>query len=238
MLPFRKELDTVDFMEGGLLLVNKPGGWTSFDVVNRIRHLLQKKYQKKNIKVGHSGTLDPMATGLLLVATGKWTKELHTLQGADKVYQASVTLGIETDTYDGEGVVVARKDVPPLTPLQILEVLQSFQGVMNQMPPAYSAIKKDGKKLYELAREGKTVEVEPRKVTVFEIQLLEFVIPKINLLVHSGSGFYVRSLAHDIGEKLGCGAHLSALMRTAVGQYRLDDALTMPEIVSFFQKTA
>ena len=244
MLAFAKSLPDTDFLAGSLLLVDKPKGWTSFDVVNKIRFLLRKKYNTKNIKVGHSGTLDPMATGLLLICTGKWTKELQQLTGLDKKYEGEITLGIETATYDAEGEIISTQPVPNLSKKDIEEMLKNFIGDIEQYPPAYSAIKKDGKKLYELARAGKEVVLEPRKVTVYAIQLLEFnslnlesnssnsesnsSILKIQL--HCGSGFYVRSLAHDLGKVMGCGAHLSSLRRTAIGEYSIEDAYSVEDI--------
>lgn len=224
MLPYATHLPDTDFLSGSLLLVDKPKGWTSFDVVNKIRFHLRKKYQQKNIKVGHSGTLDPMATGLLLICTGKWTKDLHQLQGLDKVYHATITLGIETDSYDADGSIVSQREVPSISSTQLDQVLQSFHGTIDQYPPAFSAIKKDGKKLYELARAGKEVKTEARKVTVYDIQVLQFISPNLDIRVHCGSGFYVRSLAHDIGEKMGCGGHLSMLERKKIGPYILEDA--------------
>jgi tRNA pseudouridine55 synthase len=206
LLPFATSLPETDFLSGSMLLVDKPRGWTSFDVVNKIRFLLKKKYNVRNIKVGHSGTLDPMATGLLLICTGKFTKELQQLTGLDKKYEGEITLGIETATYDAEGEIIFKREVPDLNRTQIENILNEFKGEIDQFPPAYSAIKKDGKKLYELARAGKEVVLETRKVKVYDIQLLDFNSPMLKMLIHSGSGFYVRSLAHDIGEKLGCGA--------------------------------
>jgi tRNA pseudouridine55 synthase len=232
MLPFATSIAETDFHAGALLLINKPKGWTSFDVVNKVRYPLKKKYGIKNFKVGHSGTLDPMATGLLLICTGKWTKELHQLLGLDKVYIATITLGIETDSYDAEGNVIASLPVPPLTAIDLLHHLEAFRGVIDQHPPAFSAIKKDGKKLYELARAGKEVITESRKVIVHDIQLMSYDAPVITLMVHCGSGFYVRSLAHDLGKKLGCGAHLSGLIRTQVGAYKLSDAIEVEEFIT------
>lgn len=235
VLPFTQDLRQTDFLAGALLLVDKPKGWTSFDVVNKVRGMLRKKYGVKNIKVGHSGTLDPMATGLLLICTGRWTKELHHLQGLDKVYEAEITLGIETDSYDAEGKITAQLPVPPISTGQLEEVLAQFTGEYDQYPPVFSAIKKDGKPLYELARAGKEVKTEARKVIVYSIRLQAFDSPRIHLEVHCGSGFYVRSLAHDVGQTLGCGAHLTALRRTAVGPYALAHAWTMEELSAGIQ---
>ncbi len=231
-LPIVTSPQSADYISGALLLVDKPQGWTSFDVVNKVRGLIRHKYSIKKIKVGHSGTLDPMATGLLLLCTGNWTKELHHLTGLDKKYVGQITLGIETDSYDAEGKVVGTMEVPSLTEDQIKNHLENFIGDFEQYPPAFSAIKKDGKPLYELARAGKEVKTEARKVKVYSIQLLFYKAPTVEIMVHCGSGFYVRSLAHDLGEKIGCGAHLSGLIRTHVGEYELKDAFNMEEIRS------
>ncbi len=234
MLPFLRSCESPELVSGCLLLVDKPKGWTSFDAVNKIKNLVRRKYDLKKFKIGHSGTLDPMATGLLLVCTGSWTKELHQLQGMDKVYLGEITLGIETDTYDAEGQVVFEKKVPEFSIEDVISNFQSFIGEIQQVPPIYSAIKKEGKPLYELARAGKEVRPEPRNVIVHSIKILDFQQPKITIEVHSGSGFYVRSLAHDIGEKLGCGGHLSSLRRTSIGSYHLEDAMLMDEIIKAF----
>jgi len=226
--------DKVDFLKGTLILVDKPKGWTSFDVVAKIRNLIRRKYDLKKIKVGHSGTLDPMATGLLLVCTGAWTKELHQLLGLDKKYLAEITLGVETNTYDAEGEIVWQKDVPELTVNDIENKLSHFKGEILQMPPAFSAIKKEGKASYELARAGKEVKLDPRKVIIHEIRIVDFSNNILTLDIHCGSGFYVRSRAHDIGDIIGCGAHLSALSRTMVGEYSLDDSWNVPAIEKEF----
>ena len=229
-LPFVTSPADADFISGAMILVDKPKGWTSFDVVNKIRGALRHKYNVKKLKVGHSGTLDPMATGLLLICTGSWTKELHHLTGLDKKYSAQITLGIETDSYDAEGKVTASKEVPPLTEMELISHLQTFNGDIEQYPPAFSAIKKKGKPLYELARAGKEVKTEARQVKVYSIELLNYKAPVVEIMVHCGSGFYVRSLAHDLGQRISCGAHLSGLIRTSVGSYELKDSFSMEEI--------
>ncbi len=234
MLPIVKDLSVADYVTGCLILIDKPQGWTSFDVVNKVRGLIRHKYNLKKIKVGHSGTLDPMATGLLLICTGSWTKELHHLTGLDKKYTGLITLGIETDSYDAEGKVTKTRVVPTLSADAINTYLQPFFGEFEQYPPIFSAIKKDGKPLYELARAGKEVKTEPRKVKVYDLQVLDYTPPVVEIMVHCGSGFYVRSLAHDLGEQIGCGAHLSGLIRTAIGEYQLNDAFSMEEVVKAF----
>lgn len=230
MLSPLTSFEGIDFQNGSLLLVDKPKGWTSFDAVNKIRHLIRKKFNYKKIKVGHSGTLDPMATGLLLICTGSWTKNLHSLQGLDKTYEGEITLGVETDSYDAEGKIIFEKTPPALTQNELEALLKNFVGTVLQTPPVYSAIKKEGKPLYRSARAGKEVLPEPREVTVYSIQLTGYANHKISLRIHCGSGFYVRSLAHDIGAMLGCGAHLSKLNRTSVGPYTLENAWTIEMI--------
>ena len=235
MLPITTDLKNIDYVKGCLLLIDKPPGWTSFDVVNKVRGLIRHKYNLKKIKVGHSGTLDPMATGLLLICTGSWTKELHHLTGLDKKYTGLITLGIETDSYDAEGKIVETREVPTLTTADLTHHLQPFNGEFEQYPPIFSAIKKDGKPLYELARAGKEVKTEPRKVKVYDLQVNSYNAPVVEIMVHCGSGFYVRSLAHDLGAQIGCGAHLSGLIRTDVGAYQLKDAFSMEEVVAAFK---
>jgi len=235
MLPYVTSPQTADFLNGALFLVDKPKGWTSFDAVHKIRNLIIRKINIKKIKVGHSGTLDPMATGLLLICTGAWTKELHQLQGLDKKYKAEITLGIETDSYDTEGNVIEQKEVPPLTVPDLLLILSKFTGEYQQMPPVFSAIKKDGKPLYKSARAGTIVTPDPRTVNVYSIEIIDFKENKLQLDIHCASGFYVRSLAHDIGAELNCGAHLSALVRTMIGPYDLSDAWQMEELIEMMQ---
>ncbi len=230
MQPFHSLQSPDILVSGALLLVDKPKGWTSFDAVNKIKNLVRRKYDLKKFKIGHSGTLDPMATGLLVICTGVFTKKLEGIIGKDKVYIAEITLGIETDSYDADGTIVSENEVPAISNEEINVLLQTFVGDLQQYPPAFSAIKKNGVPLYELARAGKEVITEPRSVTVHEISLIGFIENKIILSVHSGKGFYVRSLAHDIGERLDCGAHLSALQRTTVGDFKLEDAWSMEDL--------
>lgn len=235
MLPHSTAPQIADFINGTLLLVDKPKDWTSFDVVHKIRNLIIRKGNFKKIKVGHSGTLDPMATGLLLICTGAWTKELHQLQGLDKKYKAEITLGIETDSYDAEGNVIEQREIPPLTVTQLQLMLSKFTGEYQQMPPAFSAIKKDGKPLYKSARAGIVVTPDPRIVNVYSIEIIDLKENKLQLDIHCASGFYVRSLAHDIGVELNCGAHLSALVRPMIGPYDIRDAWQMEELIELMQ---
>ncbi len=212
----------------GILNVNKPAGMTSHDVVSVVRKFSHVK------RVGHAGTLDPMATGVLLVCLGQAARVVEYLSDHDKKYRARVRLGIETDTYDATGTVVAERRVA-VTREQIDAALRSFVGKLSQMPPAYSAIKQQGVPLYKLARQGKQIKAEPRAVQVFSIDLIDLELPEIEFDVHCSKGTYIRSLAHDLGEKLGCGAHLTALTRTASGQFSLNEAHTLDELRAAFE---
>jgi tRNA pseudouridine55 synthase len=221
-----------DFLDGQLLLINKPKTWTSFDVVNKIRYALRDYTGNKKIKVGHAGTLDPLATGLLLICTGRATKQINQLQGLDKSYVATIKLGAMTPSYDAETDVSETGDISHLT-LEVVErAMARFSGEVDQLPPPYSAIKKDGKKLYEFARAGKDVPLEPRKVSIHRFALLENRWPEIVVDVQCGKGTYIRSLAHDLGKKLGVGAYLTDLERKAVGAYRLQDAWELEQFIA------
>ena len=212
----------------GIFNVNKPAGMTSHDVVSVVRKFSHLQ------RVGHAGTLDPMATGVLLVCLGQATRVVEYLSDHDKKYRARVRLGVETDTYDATGAVVAERAVGA-TREQIETALRDFVGKLSQMPPAYSAIKQQGVPLYKLARQGKSVETEPRAVEIFSIGLIDVALPELEFDVHCSKGTYIRSLAHDLGEKLGCGAHLTALTRTASGQFTLDEAHTLDEMRAAFE---
>jgi tRNA pseudouridine55 synthase len=209
----------------GILVVNKPQGWTSHDVVGRIRRLTHQK------RVGHAGTLDPMATGVLLVCLGRATRVAEYLMDSDKTYRAVVRLGVETDTYDAEGQVVATQPVN-VDESDLRAALARFVGAIDQVPPMYSALKRDGKPLYQLARQGIEVERKPRRITIYDITLRAWQPPDATIDVHCSSGTYIRSLAHDIGAVLrgACGAHLIALTRLASGSFTLDDAVTLEDL--------
>lgn len=210
-------------MPNGFLIINKQSGMTSHDVVNKIRKTFQTK------QVGHTGTLDPNATGVLIVAVGKATKAISYLENDDKIYQAELTLGIITDTEDIWGNVIEEKNVN-VSKIQIEEVIKSFIGDIKQVPPMYSALKVNGKKLYELAREGVTVEREARDITIFDIYDITINNKKVSFTVHCSKGTYIRTLCKDIGETLGCGACMSALNRIKVGTFDIKDSKVMDEI--------
>jgi len=209
----------------GILVVNKPQGWTSHDVVARVRRLTHQK------RVGHAGTLDPMATGVLLVCLGRATRVAEYLMASDKTYRAVVRLGVETDTYDAEGQVVATRPVD-VDESALRGALQKFVGEIDQVPPMYSALKREGKPLYKLARQGVEVERAARRVTIHDITLREFMSPDVTIDVRCSPGTYIRSLAHDVGAALrgACGAHLTALTRLASGSFTLDDAVRLEDL--------
>ena len=211
------------FEEGQVLLIDKPIEWTSFDVVRKLRNLIRIK------KVGHAGTLDPLATGLLIVCTGKFTKRINEFMAQEKEYTGSFTLGATTPTYDLESEPVNFKEINLITNEEILNATGQFTGEIMQVPPAHSAIKIDGKRVYELARQGKEVKIEPRKIVIKEFEITKIDKPIVFFRVVCTTGTYIRSLANDFGAALGCGAYLSSLCRTRIGDSKLDDAKTMSE---------
>lgn len=206
------------------MLVDKPCGCTSHDVVDRLRRLFRIK------KIGHAGTLDPNATGLLIMLVGRATKVSQYLMSLDKVYQGVLRLGVETNTYDCEGEVTAEKPVPELDRARVEEVFAEFLGDQYQMPPMFSAKKVDGVPLYKHARKGREIEREPRFIRISSLSLQEMALPDLTFEVHTGKGVYVRTLVHDIGVKLDCGAHLTALRRLACGRFQLADAHTLDSL--------
>ncbi len=208
----------------GVLLVDKPSGLTSHDVVYRLRRKLQMK------KIGHAGTLDPMATGVLVMLIGKATRISQYLMSVDKVYEGEATLGVVTDSQDAEGEVMETRPVPGLTEAQVREVMKTFLGDQYQTPPMHSAIKIGGVPLYKMARKGEEVEREPRFIRVAAFDLLTLALPKLTFDLHCTKGTYVRTIAHDLGQKLGCGAHLSALRRTSSGRFKIAQCLPLDEI--------
>lgn len=210
--------------DGGILVVDKPSGMTSHDVVDFVR----KKFALK--KVGHSGTLDPLATGVLLILINGFTKLASRLLNEDKEYSASLVLGKATDTFDAEGKLIKESDVTGLDPAQIRAAFAHFFGEIEQTPPMYSALRYQGKKLYQLARKGVEVFRQPRKVTIYELEITRMAVPEVDFRLACSKGTYVRSLAQAIGERLGCGAYLSALRRTRVGKFGLELALPLNEL--------
>jgi tRNA pseudouridine55 synthase len=207
----------------GILVVNKPRGITSHDVVSKVRRIAGQK------RVGHAGTLDPLAMGVLLVCLGKATRVAEYLAGSDKTYRAVMRLGIETDTYDADGQIVATQPVS-VSESELRAALNQFAGEVDQVPPMYSALKREGQPLYKLARKGIEVEREPRRVTIDAITLREFQLPDVTIDVRCSAGTYIRSLAHDVGAKLACGAHLIELTRLASGAFTIDEAVRLEDL--------
>ncbi|GAB4481436.1 MAG: tRNA pseudouridine(55) synthase TruB [Thermoflexibacter sp.] len=216
-----------DFIEGEVLLVDKPLKWTSFDVVKKIRN------QHKAIKVGHAGTLDPLATGLLIICTGKKTKQIEHYQGLTKEYTGRILLGKTTPTLDLEMPFDSEQDISHLTKEDILGVVKSFMGRQLQVPPVFSAIKIDGKRLYKKARKGKEIDIEikPREIEIHAFEITDMSLPEISFRVICSKGTYIRSLARDVGEKLGVGACLSALRRTKIGDFSVENAWQITDLI-------
>lgn len=225
-----------DFLEGALLLINKPKGWTSFDVVNKVRYTLRFKLGVKKIKVGHSGTLDPMATGLLIICTGRFTKRLEELQNLTKIYTGTIKLGESTPSFDAETEPDATYPTEHITEAFANEIKQQFLGDIEQIPPIYSAIKVDGQPLYKKARKGIKVEIKPRPVHIYQFDIQRIVIPEIDFLVKCSKGTYIRSLANDFGKALNSGGYLSALCRTQVGDFKLSDAWELSELIQHIEQ--
>jgi tRNA pseudouridine55 synthase len=215
----------------GYLLLDKPTGWTSHDVVAKIRSVLKKETGQK-VKVGHTGTLDPFATGLLIIVVGNYTKRASEFSKLDKIYEAEFTLGSVSSTGDPEGEITKKSDKKP-PKQEIEEVLNSFVGEIEQVPHRFSAMKIDGQRAYKLARAGKEVKLEPRKVKVYSLQIANYSYPKIKIVTEVSSGTYIRSLAEDIGQKLSTGAYLSALRRTEVANYSINEAMTIDKNTNY-----
>lgn len=216
-----------EFEAGKVILIDKPLKWTSFDVIRRIRNIIRIK------KVGHAGTLDPLATGLLIVCTGKFTKKINEYMAREKEYTGTFTLGATTPTYDLESEPVPAGPWEHLTEADLKNVLPQFIGEIMQIPPAHSAIKKDGKRVYELARAGKEVKLDPRKITIKEFEITSIEMPVVSFRVVCSTGTYIRSLANDYGQALGCGAYLSKLVRIRIGEFTLDQAESMESFEVF-----
>ena len=212
------------YKEGRVLLVDKPLNWTSFQVVNKIRWLIKQQFNIKKIKVGHAGTLDPLATGLLILCTGKYTKKIETYQAQVKEYTGTFTLGATTPSYDLESEIDQKFDISEISQEDILKNTQQFLGEIHQQPPIFSALKKNGKRLYEYAREGSKIDIPSRPVTIKEFQITKIELPCVEFRIVCGKGTYIRSLAHDFGRSLNNGAYLSSLRRTKIGEFRVQDA--------------
>jgi len=221
-----------DFLDGEVLLVDKPLEWTSFQVVNKLRWHIRKAFNLKKIKVGHAGTLDPLATGLLVICTGKMTKQIDTVQGQIKTYTGSLELGSTTPSYDLETAINQTFPTAHITAELINNTTDQFTGEIDQFPPIFSALKKEGKRLYEFARAGEDVKIDSRKVTIQNFEILTIQDTTVSFTVTCSKGTYIRSLAHDFGKALDSGAHLTALRRTKIGAFNVDDAVSIDEFIS------
>ena len=226
----------MDFVAGEILAIYKPYTWTSFQIVNKIRYHLSRKYKVKRFKVGHAGTLDPLATGVLLVCTGKATKKIEELQAHTKEYVAELMLGATTPSFDMEHPVNATYPYEHITEESVKEVLKNFIGDIDQRPPLFSACKVDGKRAYDLARKGSDMELAPKQIRIDEIELLDYSLPKIKIRVVCGKGTYIRSLARDLGEALGSGAYLTSLTRTRVGEYKVEECINPDDFQDWLEK--
>ena len=217
--------------EGELLLIDKPLKWTSFQVVNKIRWALKRKFNIKKLKVGHAGTLDPLASGLLIICTGKMTKKISEFQDLDKTYIGTITLGATTPSFDLETPINKRFPLKNLNKEKIIEAKKKFIGPINQYPPIFSAIKKKGKRLYEFARIGKKIEIQSRKVVIYNFEFSKINLPDLNFKLKCSKGTYIRSLANDFGKSIDSGGYLSSLRRTAVGSFKIKNAIQLQEFI-------
>ncbi|WP_298264664.1 tRNA pseudouridine(55) synthase TruB [uncultured Lutibacter sp.] len=221
-----------DYKNGQVILIDKPLEWTSFQVVNKLRWHIRKHFNIKKIKVGHAGTLDPLATGLLIICTGKFTKKIEEYQGQIKEYTGEITLGATTPSYDMETEVNETYSINHITEDLIHSTAKNFMGEIEQKPPIFSALKKDGKRLYELAREGKTTEIKTRKITIEAFEITTINLPKITFRVVCSKGTYIRSLAYDFGIALNSGAYLSELRRTKIGNFNVKNSIKIEEFIT------
>lgn len=216
--------ETYNFLEGEILLFDKKLGWTSFDVVNRVRYVLCRKIGVKKMKVGHAGTLDPLATGLVILCTGKATKKIEELQLGEKEYVATLKVGATTPSFDLESEEDSTKDFSHLTKDMIDKAIQKFIGEIDQVPPIFSAVKVKGRRAFDYARKGEDVKLRAKRIVIRKIEIEELNLPEVKLRITCGKGTYIRALARDIGEELNCGAYLTALERTKIGDYNVEDA--------------
>lgn len=214
-----------DLLSGQIILLDKPLDWTSFQAVNKLKYKLKSEFNlPKKFKIGHAGTLDPRATGLLIICTGKFTKTIPEIQDAPKEYLTEMKIGVQTESYDTEKPEILAQDISEITAEKIHQTLEKFKGEIEQKPPVYSAIKIEGNRAYDLARAGKEVEMKSRKTTIHYLKDIEIDLPFIKFTVGCSKGTYIRSLAHDIGQELGVGAYLTNLRRTKIGDYTIENA--------------
>ncbi|MBD0830962.1 tRNA pseudouridine(55) synthase TruB [Aestuariibaculum sediminum] len=221
-----------EFLAGKILLIDKPLEWTSFQVVNKLRWEIKQAFKLKKIKVGHAGTLDPLATGLLLICTGKMTKQIDSFQAQIKEYTGTIVLGSTTPSYDLETEINETFPTDHITEALIHKTTEEFVGDIEQYPPVFSALKKDGKRLYEFARAGEAVEIKPRNIHIAEFEITNIRGLEVDFRVVCSKGTYIRSLAHDFGKALNCGGHLSALRRTKIGDFNVKNGITIQDFIS------
>ncbi|NCT09687.1 MAG: tRNA pseudouridine(55) synthase TruB [Flavobacteriia bacterium] len=220
-----------NFKNGQVLLIDKPLGWTSFQVVNKLRWYIKQRFHFKNIKVGHAGTLDPLATGLLILCTGNQTKNIDSYQAQIKEYIGIFTIGATTPSYDLETTIDKTFDISHITPSLIEETTKQFIGTIQQKPPIFSAIKHEGKRLYDIARKGETAEIKSREITIFDFEITKIEMPNLHFRVVCSKGTYIRSLAFDFGKALNSGAYLSALRRTKIGNFSVNEAISVDDFI-------
>lgn len=225
----------MDFISGEILLIDKPLGWTSFDAVKRVRGALTRRMKVKKLKVGHAGTLDPLATGVMVICTGRATKRIDELQAGVKEYIATLALGATTPSFDLETEIDATYPINHITSELVKETLRKFHGTIQQVPPAFSAVKIDGQRAYKMARKGQTPELKAKTLVIDDIELLQYAQDQITLRIVCSKGTYIRALARDIGEALGSGAHLTALRRTRVGDFTIDKCISVDEAAAMIR---
>lgn len=224
-------MEVEDFLNGKVLIIDKPLNWTSFQVVNKIRWAIRQKFNLKKIKVGHAGTLDPLATGLLILCTGKMTKKINEFQAENKEYTGTITLGASTPSFDLETEIDQFFPTEHITEELVINATESFKGLIQQKPPIYSALKKDGIRLYELARKGEQTEIKSRDVHILDFEITKFELPEVNFRIVCSKGTYIRSIANDFGKELQSGGHLSSLRRTKSGTFDLSTAISPESFV-------
>lgn len=228
-------MTTFDFEAGEVLLFDKPYEWSSFDVVNKVRYQIRNYLGKRNIKVGHAGTLDPLASGLLMICTGKATKRIEELQAGEKEYTGTFVIGASTASFDLEKPIDSHYPTDHITTERVYEVAQSFLGDQLQVPPLFSAIKIDGRRAYKFARQQEEVEIKARPITISEFEITSLALPEVNFRIVCSKGTYIRSIARDFGERLSSGAYMSALRRTRSGEYRIENAMEVEAFVDMIK---
>ena len=233
----QSEIKAFDFQKGEIMVFDKPLNWTSFDLVHKVRYVICKNLKIKKLKVGHAGTLDPKATGVLILCTGKATSLIQKLQSEEKEYIATLKIGATTPSYDMESSENKQFDIAHITENLFGEVLKQFIGTIEQIPPEFSAIKIEGKRAYEYARKGIAIEIKSKTVEINDIEVLSFLLPQVKLRIVCGKGTYIRALARDIGEALSCGAYLTDLRRTRVGAYDISQAIILDDFLKTRTKT-